>query len=166
MRQVAGVARDQVAVQYLPGGIGEVGQLQQQKADEEVRADAVEANHRRTGNRHQRRHQRPGVEAPVQGIFDQGHVQGREDSEQQHLRHGQHTKAQVQADIGDAVLQRTDQQHRTHEAWFDLTPAGQRQEHQPGQQHPRQHCEIAVDMPRQVLADQAEGKRLDQRDDQ
>ncbi|MNZ52894.1 hypothetical protein D3C78_707580 [compost metagenome] len=166
MRQVAGVARDQVPVQHLAGGIGEVGQLQQQEADEEVRADAVEADHCRARHRHQGRHQRPGIEAPVQGIFDQGHMQGREDGEQQHFRHGQHPEAQVQTDIGNAVLQGADQQHRAHEARLDLTPAGQRQEHQPGQHYPRQHGEIAVDMTCQVLADQAEGKRLDQCDDQ
>jgi len=43
-------------------------------------------------------------------------------------------------------------------------PAGQWNEHQPRQQHPHQHREVTVDMPGQVFADQAEGKRLDQRD--
>jgi uncharacterized protein (DUF427 family) len=42
-------------------------------------------------------------------------------------------------------------------------PAGQRNEHQPGQQHPHQH-RVTVDMTGQVFADQTEGKRLDQRD--
>ncbi|MNS73520.1 hypothetical protein D3C72_1069630 [compost metagenome] len=166
VRQVTGVARDQVTVQHLPGRIGEVGQLQQQETDKEVRADAVETNDCRTRHRDQRCHQCPRVEAPVQGIFDQGHVQRREDGEQQHFRHGQHPETQVQANIGDAVLQRADQQHRAHEARLDLTPAGQGQKHQSGQQYPRQHGEVTVHMSSQVLADQAEGKRLDQRDDQ
>ncbi|MNM70184.1 hypothetical protein D3C81_818080 [compost metagenome] len=133
VRQVTGVARDQVAVQHLAGGIGEVGQLQQQEADEELAADAVEADHRGTGYRHQRSQQCPWVETPVHGVFDQRHVQRREDGEQQHLWHREYAEAQVQADVGDAVLQGTDQQHRAHEARFDLAPAGQRQEYQAGQ---------------------------------
>ncbi len=116
VRLVAGVARHQMLVQHLPGGIGEVGQLQQQEAHEEVRVDAVVADHHRACHRHQRRQQAPGVEAPVQGVFDQGHMQRREDGEQQYFRHRQHAKAQVQAHVGDAELQRTDQQHAAHEA--------------------------------------------------
>ncbi len=165
VRQVAGVACYQVAVQHLAGGVGEVGQLQQQEADEELAADGVEADHRRAGHRHQRCQQGPRVEAPAHGVFDQRHVQRRENGEQQHLRHGEHAKAQVQADVGDAVLQRADQQHRAHEARLDLAPAGQRQEYQASQHHAREHGKVAVDVPGQVLADQAEGKRLDQRDD-
>ncbi|MNN90974.1 hypothetical protein D3C81_2090150 [compost metagenome] len=89
-------------------------------------------------------------------------MQGRENGEQQDLRHRQHPEAQVQAHIGYAELQRADHQHCPHEARLDLTPARQRQEHQPGQQHPDQYREIAVDVSGQVLADQAEGKRLNQ----
>ncbi|MNE97959.1 hypothetical protein D3C80_1964000 [compost metagenome] len=79
MRQVARVAGHQVFVQHLPGRIGEVGQLQQQEAHEEIRVDPVVANHRRAGHGHQRRNQCPGIEATVQRVFDQGHVQGRQD---------------------------------------------------------------------------------------
>ncbi|MCY1175301.1 hypothetical protein D9M73_155330 [compost metagenome] len=163
--QVAGMASDQVTVQHLASGVGKVGQLQQQEADEELAADAVEADHGGARYRNQRGQQRPRVEATVQGVFDQRPVQRREDGEQQHFWHREHAETQVQADVGDAVLQRADQQHPAHEARLDVTPAGQRQEHQAGQQHPGEHCEIAVDVPGQVLADQAEGKRLDQRDD-
>ncbi|MNV72837.1 hypothetical protein D3C71_1659520 [compost metagenome] len=109
MRQIARVARDQMFIEHLPGGVGEVGQLQQQEAHEEVRVDPVKANHRRPRHRHQRRDQGPGIEATIERIFDQGHVQRREDSEQQHFRHRQYAKAQVQADVGHAELQRADQ---------------------------------------------------------
>ena len=164
MRQIARVFGHQVLVQHLPRGIGEVGQLQQQEAHEEVRVDPVEANHRCAAYRHQCCDQRPRVEAPVQRVFDQGHVQRREDGEQQHLRHRQHAKAQVQADVGHAELQRADQQHAAHEPRLHRTPASQRDEHQPGQHHTHQHREVTVDMPGQVFADQTEGKRLDKRD--
>ncbi|MNG32523.1 hypothetical protein D3C84_1185610 [compost metagenome] len=91
-------------------------------------------------------------------------MQRREDGEQQHFRHRQHTEAQVQADVGHTKLQCADQQHAAHERRFHRTPAGQRDEHQPRQQHAYQHREVTVDMTGQVFADQTEGKRLDQRD--
>ncbi|MNL51732.1 hypothetical protein D3C87_1748540 [compost metagenome] len=81
MRQITGVSRDQMLIEHLPGGIGEVGQLQQQKTHEEIRIDPVVANHRRACHRHQCGDQRPRIEATVQRIFDQGHVQRREDGE-------------------------------------------------------------------------------------
>ena len=163
---VAGMACQQMLVQHLPGRIGEVGQLQQQETDEEVRADAVETNHCGPCHRDQRRHQRPTVETTVQRVLDQRHVHWRQDGEQQHLRHAQDAEAQVQTDVGDAELQRADQQHGAQEARFDLTPARQRQEHQPGEQHPGEHGKVAVDVASEVFADQAERESLDEGDDQ
>ncbi|MOA34381.1 hypothetical protein D3C78_1557510 [compost metagenome] len=138
--------------------------MQQQEPHEEVRVDPVKANHRRPRHRHQCRDQGPGIEATIQSIFDQGHVQRREDGEQQHFRHRQYAKAQVQADVGHAELQGADQQHAAHERRLHRAPAGQRDEHQPCQEHTHQHREVTVDMTGQVFADQTEGKRLDQRD--
>ena len=163
MRQFGGIARHQTPVQHLTGGIGEVGQLQQQEAFKEVPADAVKADHCRPRYSHHRRYQRPGVEAPVKGVLNQCHVQRREDGEQQDFGHREHAKAQVQTDVGDAELQGTDQQHAAHETGFHLAPAGQRDKHQPGQYHPHQHCKVAVDVSSQILTNQAEGKRLNQR---
>ena len=166
MRQVAWVAFHQVLVHHLPSGVGEVGQLQQQEATEEVRGDLVETNHRRPGHGHQCRHQCPRVEAPIKGVFDQGHMQWREDGEQQHLRHRQHAKAQVQANVGHTELQRADHQHAAHERRFHRAPAGQWDKYQPGQQYAHQHREVTVDVTGEVFADQAEGKCLNQGDNQ
>ena len=154
-----------MAVQHLPGGVGEVGQLQQQKPCEELATDSVEADHGSACHCDQRRHQCPGVEASVQGIFDQRHVQRRQDGEQQHLRHGEHAEAQVQADVGNAVLQCADHQHSAHERGRYVTPAGQRQKDQTGQQYSGEHGEVAVDVAGEVFADHVEGERLDERDD-
>ncbi len=62
-------------------------------------------------------------------------------------------------------MQRADQGHAGDEAGRHTAPAGQRQEHQTGENHPRQHGEIAVHLAGQVDADQVEGKGPEQGDE-
>ena len=166
VRLVTGITRHQVLVHDLPGGVGEIGQLQQQEPHQEMRGDLIETNHRRTAHRHQGRHQRPGIEAAIKRVLDQGHMQRREDGEQQHFRHRQHAKAQVQAYVGHAELQCTDHQHAAHERGLHRAPARQRDKDQPGQHHAHQHRKVAVDVTGEVFANQAEGKCLNQGDNQ
>jgi len=156
VRQIAGVAGDQMFVQHLTCGVGEVGHLQQQEAAKEVAVDTVPTNHACTQYGNQCGHEGPWIEASIESVFDQGYVQWREDSEEQDFRHRQHPEAQVQAYIGDAKLQSTDDQHPAHEARLHTTPLGQRDEDQPGQHDADQHSEVAVDMPCQKNTDQAE----------
>ncbi len=165
MRQVAGEPGNQMPIQHLARGIREVGQLQQQEAHEKFATDAVEANHRRSGHSYQRCHQRPWVEPPIHGVFDQSHVQRCKNGEQQNLGYAEHAKAQIKAHVGDAVLQGAYQQHRAHKARFYLPPPGQRQKDQARQHHAGKHGKITVDVTGQILAYQAERERLDKRDD-
>ena len=75
----------------------------------------------------QHRHQRGGraqkLKRRVEQVVEQGHVDRRQHGEQQNLGHRQHVEAQVQADVGDAELQRADQHHPADETRFDAAPA-------------------------------------------
>ncbi len=136
-RYVGGVTLRQMLVGHLAGSKGEVGQLHEQEAAEKIAGNAVVTD--KSGAEHcdGRGDQCPGVEAAVERVIDQRHVQRREHGEEQHLGHRQHVEAQVQAQVGDAELQRTDQGHADDEAGRDTAPAGKWQEHQPGENYPR-----------------------------
>ncbi|VFB18085.1 Uncharacterised protein [Pseudomonas fragi] len=71
-------------------------------------------------------------------------------------RNRKHSKNSSTADVGDTELQRPDQQHAAHETGFDLTPACERNKYQPRQYHTHQYRKVTVDVPRQILANQAE----------
>ncbi len=164
-RYVGGVTLRQMLVGHLAGGKGEVGQLHEQEAAEKIAGNAVVTD--KSGAEHcdGRGDQCPGVEAAVERVIDQRHVQRREHGEEQHLGHRQHVEAQVQAQVGDAELQRTDQGHADDEAGGDTAPAGKWQEHQASEDYSGQHGEIAVYLAGQVNADQVEGKGPEQGDE-
>ena len=149
----------------LARGKGEVGQLHQQEATEKVIGDAVIANQSGTQYRYGRGDQSPGVETTVQCIVDQCHVERRQYREQQHFRHRQHVETQIQAEVGDAELQRADQCYAADEARCHAAPAGQREEYHACQQHACQHSEVAVHLASEVGTDQVEGKRPEQGDE-
>ena len=92
-------------------------------------------------------------------------MQRREHGEQQHFGDRQHVEAHVQAQVGDAELKCAYQGHASDEAGRHAAPAGKWQEHQAGENHPRQHGEIAVHLAGQVNADQVEGKGPEQGDE-
>ncbi|MCY1396042.1 hypothetical protein D9M71_110020 [compost metagenome] len=158
------IARQQLAAQHLAGGEGGVGDLQQQEAEQVVALQRLEADDRPAAHRHHGGDQRPRVEPAGQGVVEQGHVDRREHGEQQHLGHRQHGEAAVQAQVGDAELQRAGQPEAGQQPPRQAAPDGERQEHQGGDQHPRQHGEVAVHLAGQVLADQAEGEGPEQGD--
>ncbi len=151
-----GVAGQQVAAQHLPGGKGEVGDLQEHKAPQVVPGEGLETDDDPTTHGDRRRHQRPRVEATRQGIVDHGDVDGREHREQQHLGHGQHLETAVQAQVGDAKLQGTCQPEPAQQRTGQTTPEREGGKDQGGDADANEHGKVAVDLAGQVLPDQAE----------
>ncbi len=111
-------------VEHLAGGEGEVGQLHEQEAAEKIAGNPVVTDEPGAEHRDGCRDQRPGVEATVERVVDQRHVQRREHGEQQYFGDRQHVETHVQAEIRHAELQRADQGHAGDEAGGDTAPAG------------------------------------------
>ena len=98
------------------------------------------------------------------GVVEQGNVDGRQYGEKQHFLYGQHVEAAVQAKVGNAELQGACQPEAAHQRGGQASPDAQRDENRCRYRDARQHGKITIDLGGQVLANQAERKCPENRD--
>ena len=164
-RHFGRVAHEQATAQHLPRREARVGHLQQEEPGQVLAGERLEADQDAAADRDQRGGERPAVEAPLQGVVEQGHVDRRQHGEQQDLRHRQHAEAAIKAQVGDAELQGASEPEPAQQGCRQPAPAQQRDEDERGDGDADEDGKITVDLAGQVLADQAEREGPEDGDD-
>ncbi|MOA02880.1 hypothetical protein D3C78_1223560 [compost metagenome] len=123
-------------------------------------AKLVVPDDRRTQNGQQRtEYVAPAQALPTDQVINQRDVKRRQHGKQQEFRHRQvHVSAEAEQ-VHDAELASPHQHVHQDHFQLDIAPAQERQEHQCRQANAHQHREPAVDLARQIFANQAERER-------
>ena len=154
-----GVHFHQALIADHADGEADIRRLHQQQPPPEMLTQLVIADNRRAQHRQQRAEDIAPTQTPAaQQVVDQRDVQRRQHGEQQEFRHRQVQIGAEAEQVHDAQLEGAHQHIQQDHLEFDVAPTQKRQKHQRRQPDAHQRRESAVDVARQVLANQAERK--------